>query len=334
MPNPQPVRHAAARRARPRDAAPDRAGLRRQGVHGRGLRLAEVDLQDARLAAGDQDAEEADHRELRDRRARAAARRRRSPRCAGPGACPSRRRTAALKLARAPSSNRAMRLRLPSIPSRADAAPHHAALEARRPARSSSACCVVALTMVSLASLAKVSDGGRRNFAQVTQPLAALGSARALVSENAALADRHILEDTLETKRPLEQRILANDRRIARALAARRAHLHHRAGAQERALPEAQPRHLPQRHERALRRLARQHARAGLRVVLAAPGPRRRHAQRRPRAPLRRQGRRGQRAGPRGTTPSTARAGSCSRCSRSSSSSPSRPACSPSAASA
>ncbi len=79
---------------------------------------------------------------------------------------------------------------------------------------------LVALTMVSLASLAKVSDGGRRNFTQVTQPLAALGSARALINENAGLADRHILEDTLETKRPLEQRILANDRRIAHALAA------------------------------------------------------------------------------------------------------------------
>ena len=81
---------------------------------------------------------------------------------------------------------------------------------------------VVALTMVSLASLAKVSDGGQRNFAHVTQPLAALGTARALVSENAALADRHILEDTIHNKRPLEQRILANDRRIQRALAARR----------------------------------------------------------------------------------------------------------------
>jgi methyl-accepting chemotaxis protein len=78
---------------------------------------------------------------------------------------------------------------------------------------------LVALTMVSLASLAKVSDGGRNNFVHVTKPLAALGSARALVSENAALADRHILEDTLETKRPLEQRILANDRLIARGLA-------------------------------------------------------------------------------------------------------------------
>jgi methyl-accepting chemotaxis protein len=79
---------------------------------------------------------------------------------------------------------------------------------------------LVALTMVSLASLAKVSDGGRRTFTHVTQPLAALGSARALVNENAGLADRHILEGTLETKRPLEQRILANDRRIAQALAA------------------------------------------------------------------------------------------------------------------
>ncbi|HSS57957.1 MAG TPA: MCP four helix bundle domain-containing protein, partial [Solirubrobacteraceae bacterium] len=79
---------------------------------------------------------------------------------------------------------------------------------------------LVALTMVSLANLAKVSGGGQRSFTRVTRPLAALGTARALVNENAGLADRHILEDTLETKRPLEQRILANDRRIEHALAA------------------------------------------------------------------------------------------------------------------
>jgi hypothetical protein len=74
---------------------------------------------------------------------------------------------------------------------------------------------VVALAMVSLASLAKVSDSGRHNFAHVTQPLAALGTARALVSENAALADRHILEDTVETKRPLEQRTSSPFRRTS-----------------------------------------------------------------------------------------------------------------------
>ena len=85
---------------------------------------------------------------------------------------------------------------------------------------------LVALTMVSLADLAKVSDGGRHNFTHVTQPLAALGTARALVNENAGLADRHILEDTLETKRPLEQRILANDRRIEQRARGRRSHLH------------------------------------------------------------------------------------------------------------
>jgi methyl-accepting chemotaxis protein len=81
---------------------------------------------------------------------------------------------------------------------------------------------LVALTMVSLAGLAKVSDRGRRSFTEVTRPLAALGTARALVNENAGLADRHILETTLETKRPLEQRILANDSAIERALAAAR----------------------------------------------------------------------------------------------------------------
>jgi hypothetical protein len=70
---------------------------------------------------------------------------------------------------------------------------------------------LVALTMVSLASLAKVSNGGRHNFTHVTQSLAALGTARALVSENAALADRHILEETLETKRPPSAIILLSD---------------------------------------------------------------------------------------------------------------------------
>jgi methyl-accepting chemotaxis protein len=115
-----------------------------------------------------------------------------------------------------------MRLRLPSLPS-LPALPMPRRITLRWKLAGLLvfiAVLLVALTMVSLANLAKVSDSGRRNFTHVTQPLAALGSARALVNENAGLADRHILEDTLETKRPLEQRILANDRRIARALAA------------------------------------------------------------------------------------------------------------------
>ena len=118
-----------------------------------------------------------------------------------------------------------MRLRLPSLPS-LPAVPMPRRITLRWKLAGLLvfiAVLLVALTMVSLANLAKVSDGGRRNFTHVTQPLAALGSARALVNENAGLADRHILEDTLETKRPLEQRILANDRRIERALARRRA---------------------------------------------------------------------------------------------------------------
>ena len=194
---------------------------------------------------------------------------------------------------------------------------------------------VVALTLVSLASLAKVSDGGRRNVTQVTQPLAALGSARALVNENAGLADRHILEGTLETKRPLEQRILANDRRIARALAAaaptfttaqerkRARFLEHNLatyrsvtselfGVSRANTPELAYEWSSQRLDPAADTLSS-----------------------RPREPLRRQGGRGRCARPRGDrTPSTARAGSCCSCSPSSSSSPSRPAWSPSAASA
>jgi methyl-accepting chemotaxis protein len=115
-----------------------------------------------------------------------------------------------------------MRLRLPSLPSLpAVPMPRRVTLRWKLAGLLTFiAALLVALTMVSLANLAKVSDGGRRSFTHVTQPLAALGSARALVNENAGLADRHILEDTLETKRPLEQRILANDRRIEHALAA------------------------------------------------------------------------------------------------------------------
>jgi methyl-accepting chemotaxis protein len=114
-----------------------------------------------------------------------------------------------------------MRLRLPSLPSlRPIPMPRRITLRWKLASLLVFiAVLLVALTIVSLASLAKVSDGGRHNVTHVTQPLAALGTARALVSENAALADRHILEDTLETKRPLERRILANDRRIARSLA-------------------------------------------------------------------------------------------------------------------
>jgi methyl-accepting chemotaxis protein len=115
-----------------------------------------------------------------------------------------------------------MRLRLPSLPSR-PAVPMPRRITLRWKLAGLLifiGVLLVALTMVSIASLAKVSDGGRRNFTHVTQPLAALGSARALVNENAGLADRHILEGTLETKRPLEQRILDNDRRIEHALAA------------------------------------------------------------------------------------------------------------------
>ena len=107
--------------------------------------------------------EAADHGDLRHRRARPAPRRRvllaalaRAPALVG-------RRTGALKLARGQSSNLAMRLRLPSpafAPRGAHAASHHAALEARRPAIFI-AVLLVALTMVSLANLAKVSDGGR-----------------------------------------------------------------------------------------------------------------------------------------------------------------------------
>jgi methyl-accepting chemotaxis protein len=85
---------------------------------------------------------------------------------------------------------------------------------------------VVALAMAGVASLAKVSDSGQRTFTQVTQPLAALGQARALVNENASLADRHILEDTAEGKDALKKRIDANNVAIERELARAAPQLH------------------------------------------------------------------------------------------------------------
>jgi methyl-accepting chemotaxis protein len=78
---------------------------------------------------------------------------------------------------------------------------------------------LVALTVVGVANLANVSGHGRLIFTHVTQPLAALGQARALVNANASLADRHILQDTVEGKADLERRIAANDRAIDRELA-------------------------------------------------------------------------------------------------------------------
>ena len=195
-----------------------------------------------------------------------------------------------------------MRLRLPSLPS-LPALPMPRRITLRWKLAGLLvfiAVLLVALTMVSLANLAKVSDSGQRNFTHVTQPLAALGSARALVNENAGLADRHILEDTLETKRPLEQRILANDRRIARALAAAAPTF---TTAQERKSARFLQHNLATYRDLTSELFGVSRANtpeAGLRVVLPAPGPRRRHAEHRPRAPLRRQGGRGRCARPRG----------------------------------
>jgi methyl-accepting chemotaxis protein len=75
---------------------------------------------------------------------------------------------------------------------------------------------LVALTVVGIANLGKVADQGRETFTHVTQPLAALGQARALVNENAALADRHILESAQENKDTLQRQIEANNRSIDR----------------------------------------------------------------------------------------------------------------------
>jgi methyl-accepting chemotaxis protein len=75
------------------------------------------------------------------------------------------------------------------------------------------------LTAVGVVNLGRVSERGQHTFTHVTRPLAALGRARALVNENATLAERHILEDARENKLTLEKRIAANDREIDRQIA-------------------------------------------------------------------------------------------------------------------
>ncbi|MEN3284645.1 MAG: methyl-accepting chemotaxis protein, partial [Solirubrobacteraceae bacterium] len=78
---------------------------------------------------------------------------------------------------------------------------------------------LVSLTLVGLVDLGRVSERGQHTFTHVTRPLAALGRARALVNENATLAERHILEDARENKLTLEKRIAANDDEIDRQIA-------------------------------------------------------------------------------------------------------------------
>jgi hypothetical protein len=176
---------------------------------------------------------------------------------------------------------------------------------------------LVALTMVSLASLAKVSDGGRRNFTHVTQPLAALGSARALVNENAGLADRHILEGTW---RPSARSSSASWPTTGGSSARSRPPLRPSPPAQERKSARFL-RHnladLPQRHDRAVRRLAREHGprwpTSGPRSAStppptrSAPTSRTSTTSRSPRA------KRGSRRRPTPSTRPPARARSCSR---------------------
>jgi methyl-accepting chemotaxis protein len=78
---------------------------------------------------------------------------------------------------------------------------------------------VIMLTTVGVANLADVSDHGQQTFTRVTKPLASLGRARALINDSAALADRHMLEDTLQGKEALERRIAANERAVDHELA-------------------------------------------------------------------------------------------------------------------
>jgi methyl-accepting chemotaxis protein len=78
---------------------------------------------------------------------------------------------------------------------------------------------VVLLTAVGVVNLGRVSERGQHTFTHVTRPLAALGRARALVNQNATLAERHVLEDARENKVAIERRIAANDREIDKQIA-------------------------------------------------------------------------------------------------------------------
>src|SRR5215218_3453548 len=78
---------------------------------------------------------------------------------------------------------------------------------------------LVALTAVGVVNLGRVSERGQHTYTHVTRPLASLGRARALINENATLAERHILEDARENKVTLEKRIATNDREIDKQIA-------------------------------------------------------------------------------------------------------------------
>ena len=151
-------------------------------------------------------------------------------RCAGPGACPSRPPDSGAQ-AGARAVEQSGDASSPALAALAPAVPMPRRITLRWKLAGLLifiAVLLVALTMVSLASLAKVSDGGRHNFTHVTQPLAALGTARALVNENAGAG------------RPPHPRGHARDQAPARAAhpgqrpphraraRAGRAHLHHR----------------------------------------------------------------------------------------------------------
>jgi methyl-accepting chemotaxis protein len=108
-----------------------------------------------------------------------------------------------------------MRLRAPSLPM-----PRRITLRAKLVSLVGTlGVLLVVLTAVGLRNLADVSDHGHQTFTRVTKPLAALGQARAVLNESAALADRHILEDTVQGKEALEKRIAADDRAIDEELA-------------------------------------------------------------------------------------------------------------------
>ncbi len=79
---------------------------------------------------------------------------------------------------------------------------------------------LVLVGLMSVSKLSGVAEQSRTSYAKVTKPLASLGEARALINENRAFTNNHILEADLPAKQELEGKIAANAKKVDAALAA------------------------------------------------------------------------------------------------------------------
>ena len=86
------------------------------------------------------------------------------------------------------------------------------------------------IAIAGIAGLAAISNNSARIYENATQPLAALGTARADANENRALLNNHILSSDPSAKRTLERKIAVNDRSIDKQLEATRKTLQTDAG--------------------------------------------------------------------------------------------------------